>query len=939
MINKQTEALRSSTPAFRWSKAGGLQQRLLRSHLTIAFIGMVLLTMALITTLVIRSSAVRLARLRGPTARTSLLALSGTNRSLAGLRGWIVLGEPRFLDDLTSAWTDDIRPALLKLEDLSSDWTNPQNNQRLRELARILDELEAFQRDVARIAQTPGNEPARLLLDKQIRPIADAIVLDVTAMIDAEKKVPSSEPRRQLLGSMADFRAAFILCQVRLVNVIDRGSTDDEELFHDQLDRTREGIAAIVQHQSLLGKNQRQRLLRTQKDLKRYETLSDQALVIRRSDEWNVARYILAADCVPRARRATELLTAMSTNQAALMREDADRVTLISNVAIVCSIGLVLAMGIIARFVATQSARRITRPIAALAAATRELAAGELIDDIPIPDEGELGQLTRAFNAMRSSLEDSEQRFARAVEDAPFPIMIHAENGVIHKTNRAWTKLSGYDAGELPTITAWTERAFGQEMAAVKLRIDNLYSLDHQVHEGEYEPLTKSGAKRVWDFSSTPLGKTPDGQRLVLSSAIDVTERRQAESRLKQAHDELERRVEERTAQLSRSNEDLKQEIDERNRAEGALRESQEQYRILLENHLDGVTVTLDGKVVYANQPLFDLLGRSAEELIGRSPAEWVVGEEHDRALEEISDFMRGKKDKDWSEYTLVRKNGCPVPVDISSRLIQYKDKPALLSIIRDISLRRQLEEETRQHRERLAHVARLNTMGEMGTGLAHELNQPLAAIAVYASVCATKLRSDCSTLQNQELADLVEKIEEQSLRAGEIIHRLRKLVAKRDPEQSRFNINKAVRIVASLLTSEATLNEVTMQLDLDENIPEMLGDSIQIEQVCLNLLQNAIDAMSHGSPNQRQVTVRTALSGPHELEVTVSDTGPGIAPGDVDHIFNAFVTTKKDGMGMGLSISRTIVEAHAGKISVTPNHDRGVTFRLTLPIPHGNGQ
>ena len=939
MTDRETETMRNTMPRFRGSKTGGLQQRLMRSHLTIAVIGTVLLIVALITTLVLRSNAIRLARLRGPTARNSLLALSGTNRSLAGLRGWIVLGEPRFLDELASAWTDDIRPALSKLDSLSKGWTNPQNNQRLRELETILDELEELQREVARIAQSPDNEPAHLLLETQIGPIADSVVSNITALIDAEKQVAASDQRRHLLGSMADFRGAFVLCQVRLGNVIDRGSADDEELCCGQFDRARERLAAIVQMQSLLSENQREQLLRMQKDFGRYKTLREQALVIRRSDEWNVARHIHAADCVPRARRATVVLTAMSTNQAALMREDADRVTLISNIAIVCSIGLVLAMAVTAGSVATRSARRITQPIAVLSTATRELAAGKLIDDIPIPDDSELGQLTRAFNTMRAGLKQSEDRFARAIDDAPFPIMIHSKDGVIHKTNRAWTKLSGYDAGELPTITAWTERAFGQEMAAVKLRIDNLYSLDHQVHEGEYEPVTKSGAKRVWDFSSTPLGKTPDGQRLVLSSAIDVTERRQAESRLKQAHDELERRVEERTAQLSRSNEDLKQEIDERNRAEGALRESEEQYRILLENHVDGIGVVAGGKVVYANQPLFELVGRTAEELIGRRPTEFVVAEERDRALKNISAFTSGKKERDVSEYTFVRKDGCTVPVDISSRMIHYKGKPALLSIIRDISGRRHLEEEARQHREQLAHVSRLHALGEMGTGLAHELNQPLAAIAVYASVCATKLRSDCSTLQNQELADLVEKIEEQSLRAGEIIHRLRKLVAKRDPEQSRFNINKAVRIVASLLTSEATLNEVTMQLDLDENIPEMLGDSIQIEQVCLNLLQNAIDAMSNGSTNQRQVTVRTAVSGPHELEVTVSDTGPGIAPGDVDHIFNAFVTTKKDGMGMGLSISRTIVEAHAGKISVTPNHDRGVTFRLTLPIPHGNGQ
>ncbi|MCH8042508.1 MAG: PAS domain S-box protein [Planctomycetes bacterium] len=159
---------------------------------------------------------------------------------------------------------------------------------------------------------------------------------------------------------------------------------------------------------------------------------------------------------------------------------------------------------------------------------------------------------------MCSDLQEKELRFARAIDDAPFPIMIHAEDGTVHKTNRVWTELTGYDPSQIPTITAWTERAYGQRMAVAKLRIDRLYTHNRRVHEGEFELTTRSGDKRVWDFSSAPLGTTPDGKRLVLSMAVDITDRKAAEQARKHAYDDLEKQVVRRTEQLVAANETLR---------------------------------------------------------------------------------------------------------------------------------------------------------------------------------------------------------------------------------------------------------------------------------------------------------------------------------------------------------------------------------------------
>lgn len=183
---------------------------------------------------------------------------------------------------------------------------------------------------------------------------------------------------------------------------------------------------------------------------------------------------------------------------------------------------------------------------------------GRLTKDLPVSDDGELGQLTRTFNPMCSDLQEKELRFARAIDDAPFPIMIHAEDGTVHKTNRVWTELTGYDPSQIPTITAWTERAYGQRMAVAKSRIDRLYTHNRRVHEGEFELTTRSGDKRVWDFSSAPLGTTSDGKRLVLSMAVDITDRKAAEHARKHAYDDLEKQVVRRTEQLVAANETLR---------------------------------------------------------------------------------------------------------------------------------------------------------------------------------------------------------------------------------------------------------------------------------------------------------------------------------------------------------------------------------------------
>jgi len=251
--------------------------------------------------------------------------------------------------------------------------------------------------------------------------------------------------------------------------------------------------------------------------------------------------------------------------------------------------------------------------------------------------------------------------------------------------------------------------------------------------------------------------------------------------------------------------------------------------------------------------------------------------------------------------------------------------------VFRDISERKQAEEEARQHQLELAHVGRLSTMGEMASGIAHELNQPLTAIAANSHACIRMLES--GTAQREQCADIMERIAAQAERAGEIIRQIRGFVRKEQPERRPTDINSLIREVSVLFEPEARRAGVAVHMDLKQPLPKVLVQPIQIEQVILNLVRNAIEAMLDVRQGERVLTVTTqptATGG--ALEVSVRDTGPGLDQELVRKIFNPFVTTKPQGVGLGLSISLGIIEAHDGHLQVDSVPGRGAVFRFTLP-------
>jgi C4-dicarboxylate-specific signal transduction histidine kinase len=218
-----------------------------------------------------------------------------------------------------------------------------------------------------------------------------------------------------------------------------------------------------------------------------------------------------------------------------------------------------------------------------------------------------------------------------------------------------------------------------------------------------------------------------------------------------------------------------------------------------------------------------------------------------------------------------------------------------------------------------------------MASGLAHELNQPLCAIANYADGCQQMMRKEA--VDYAKLTDATEQIAKQTERAGEIIRRLKDLVRKREPRQSTVNINDIVREVIEIEQTEANQGGIAIQTKLAEDVSLILADKIQVEQVVLNLVRNAFEAMADSPAGRRKLTIQTSAAGSDAIEVAVRDTGKGLSAENSEQIFDSFFSTKADGLGIGLSLSRSIIEAHGGRLWAEPNPDCGATFLFTLPL------
>lgn len=324
--------------------------------------------------------------------------------------------------------------------------------------------------------------------------------------------------------------------------------------------------------------------------------------------------------------------------------------------------------------------------------------------------------------------------------------------------------------------------------------------------------------------------------------------------------------------------------------------------------------------------------GYDAAEVIGKNVSMLMPTPDRERHDSYIANYLRTGVTKIMGigrEVTGLRKGGTQFPLYLSVGEVTPGEK--FIGIVRDLTAAKEVERARRDLQEKLAHVGRIGAMGEIATNIAHEVNQPLTAIASYAQACRRML--DMQT-DPRELSVIVDKIAEQALRGGMIIERLREFIRGRRNARELADINDVVRQISDLCRIEADRRRATIELRLAPDLPRVPMDRVQIQQVIFNLISNAIEAMEQASEPRREVEIATRLDAKGDVVLVVSDTGPGVSDETAQRLFEPFFTTRETGMGMGLPICLTIVEAHGGKLTVSRDRPAGVAFSFNLPVP-----
>jgi PAS domain S-box-containing protein len=473
-------------------------------------------------------------------------------------------------------------------------------------------------------------------------------------------------------------------------------------------------------------------------------------------------------------------------------------------------------------------------------------------------------------------------------------------------------RIFGHDPDEeKPTWEMFRERIHPEDLPPVEQRAIKAISEKANL-ESNYRIVLPDGSIRHVHSVAHPI--LDDAVEVVeyIGTIMDVTERKQAD--------------EERERLLA----------SERSAFAEAVA-AQQRFRDLV-NSVEGI-------VWEADLPSFQFLfiSKQAERVLGYPVERWlseptfwkdhVHPEDREWALQFCQSATAEKRDHDF-EYRMIAADGSVVFLrDLVTVVVENNHATRLRGVMVDIGKRKQAEETLRQALADLAHVSRVTTMGELTASLAHEINQPITGIVTNGNACVRWLAGDAPNLK--EAREAASRIVRDGQRAGDVIARIRALVTKTATAKIRLDMNQTIQEIIALARDEVRRKSVTLRMELANDLWPVLGDRVQLQQVLLNLVMNGVEAMSTVEERSRKLVIRTQNDEADQVRVTVQDSGIGLAPQSMERIFNAFYTTKHGGMGMGLSISRSIVQNHGGRLWAVANDGPGTTFQFTVPKYH----